>query len=305
MTLRLLLLGATALAVTAGCGSTAHTAAPVTKEWHSIGATLAGPLQPQSANACNRGAPACVAVVVGEMQARLDALAAACDHKAAFALMYLRVTQAVERATGSTAASGDRAYLAHLDAVFARFYFRAYDAWAADDRKSVPDAWQLAFAAAERRRVSGIGDLLLGMNAHISRDLPFAVAAVGLGTASSAERRRRSFEDVNGILRDVAPAMLREESRRFDPTVAHFTLPVLKTDAASLALLLGSWRNAALRDGGRLLNAATPAKRAAVARSIERNAVARAVVIAAATSRVPFSHAGRARDAFCRAHRGP
>ena len=303
MTSRCLLLGAIALALTAGCGSRARTVAPVSPAWRSIAATLAGPLQPRSANACNRGAPACVAAVVAEMQARLDALTAACDHKAAFALMYLRVTQAVERATSSaTATAGDRAYLAHLDAVFAQLYFKAYDAWAAGDQRVVPDAWQLAFTTAERRRVSGIGDLLLGMNAHISRDLPFAVAAVGLGSGSNAERRRRSFEGVNGILRDIAPRMLREESRRFDPTVAHFTLPVLKTDEGSLALLLSRWRDAALRDGRRLLDAATPARRAAVARSIERNAVARAVVIAAATSRVPFSSAGRARDAFCRAH---
>jgi hypothetical protein len=302
VTFRLLLLGATALAVTAGCGSPARTVAPTSKAWRSMAPTLTGPLQPRSANACNRGAPACVAAVVAEMQVRLDTLSTACDHKAAFALMYLRVTQAVEHATGTTATSGDRAYLAHLDAVFAQLYFRAYDAWAAGDGNAVPDAWRVAFATAERGRVSGIGDLLLGMNAHISRDLPFAVAAVGLGSGSNAERRRRSFEGVNGILRDIAPRMLREESRRFDPTVAHFTLPVLKTDEASLALLLSRWRDAALRDGRRLLDAATPARRAAVARSIERNAVARAVVIAAATSRVPFSAAGRARDAFCRAH---
>jgi Family of unknown function (DUF5995) len=300
-----LLLGATVLAVMAGCGSPARKAAPVTKAWHSVGATLTGPLQSQSPNSCNRGAPACVAVVVGEMQARLDALAAACDHQSAFALMYLRVTQAVEQATRARPTPGDRAYLAHLDAVFAQLYFRAYDAWARGDRKAVPDAWQLAFAAAERRRVSAIGDLLLGMNAHISRDLPFAVAAVGLGAGSTAESRRRSFEGVNRILEEVAPTMLREESSRFDPTVAHFTLPVLKADTTSLALLLGNWRDAALRDGRRLLEAATPAERAAVARSIERNAVARAVVIAAATSRVPFSAAGRSRDAFCRAQRGP
>jgi hypothetical protein len=214
--------------------------------------------------------------------------------------MYLRVTQAVGNGEKHPGTFADSAYLARLDAAFAGFYFTAIDAWRSDRRAAVPDAWKIAFELADRRRVSGVGDLLLGMNAHISRDLPFAVAQVGLQQVSRSGARK-SFEQVNGILRTVSEPMLRGVARRFDPTVADFTLPVLATNTGNLGLLLGRWRDDALRKAERLLNARTATQRAVVARSIEQTAVARAVVIAAATSRVPFSKAGHARDAYCRA----
>ena len=215
--------------------------------------------------------------------------------------MYLRVTEAVGNGEKHPGTFADGTYLARLDAAFAGFYFAAIDAWRNGRRAAVPDAWKIAFELADRRRVNGVGDLLLGMNAHISRDLPFAVARVGLQQASRAGARR-SFEQVNGILQRVSGPLLREAARRLDPTIADFTLPVLATNNGSLGLLLGRWRDDALRQADRLLKARTSAQRAVVARSIEQKAVARAVVIAAATSRVPFSEAGHARDAYCRSH---
>jgi hypothetical protein len=210
--------------------------------------------------------------------------------------MYLRVTQAVGRDEAEKASFADRPYLAHLDAVFARLYFDAFDAWTEGRHAAVPAAWQQAFQMADAKRVNGVGDLLLGMNAHISRDLPFAVAAIGGLDAG----RRRSFGQVNAVLEQVSRSILREESQRFDATIADFTLPILSANFDDFGVLMSSWRDAALRDGERLLSAATPAARAKVARSIEQTALARAVVIAAATSRVPFSRAGHAREAYCR-----
>lgn len=230
------------------------------------------------------------------MTRRVDRLTAACNHDGPFALMYLRVTEAVERDAGSFA---DGRYLNHLDAVFARLYFDAYDAWHGGRRSDVPEVWKVAFELAERGRVTGTGDLLLGMNAHISRDLPFAVAELGL-RRGRATAQRRSFGQVNSVLARISGAIVREAARRFDPTIATFTLPVLETNGDDLGLLLGRWREAALRDGERLLRARTPTERASVADAIEQTATARAVVIAAATARVPFSDAGRARDAYCR-----
>jgi hypothetical protein len=249
---------------------------------------------------CDDGTAGCVDRVVAEMERRLHGLAAACDHDAPFALMYLRVTQAVRRGETSPGANADAAYLARLDASFARLYFDAFDAWHGGRRSDVPDAWQVAFELADRRRVTGVGDLLLGMNAHISRDLPFAVAGLGFQPGRRSAQQE-SFAEVNGVLERVARPMLAETARRFDPTIAAFALPVLRANEGNLGVVLGRWRETALRDAERLLQAPTPARRAAIARSIERTAAARAAVIAAATSRVPFSKAGRARDAYCRA----
>jgi hypothetical protein len=256
------------------------------------------PWQPPAG--CAEGTPGCVDGVVAEMERRLDGLAAACDHDAPFALMYLRVTQAVRRGERSPGAYADAAYLARLDAGFARLYFDAFDAWHRGRRAHVPDAWQVAFELADRGRVTGVGDLLLGMNAHISRDLPFAVAGLGFQPGRRSAQQE-SFSQVNGVLERVARPMLRETARRFDPTIATFALPVLGASEGNLGILLGGWRATALRDAERLLDAPTAERRAAVARSIERTAAARAGVIAAATSRASFSKAGRARDAYCRA----
>jgi hypothetical protein len=243
---------------------------------------------------CNPGGVECIDAVVAEMTARYEPLAAACDHRSPFALMYLRVTEAVGAAERNGPLRADRDYLSYLDAVFAELYFDASDAWARGEHDAVPAAWQIAFEAAKRRRVSGIGDLLLGMNAHISRDLPFAVASIGLdGT------RAQAFAKINDILADVHAAILAEASERFDPTIAGFRLPALEIDAATVDLVLGRWRDTALVDGRRLLRARTPARRAAVVREIEDNAATRAAAIVASTSRVPFSAVGKARERFC------
>lgn len=250
---------------------------------------------------CNPGGVRCIDAVVGEMTSRFEPLAAACDHQAPFALMYLRVTEAVGREERSGSLRADRVYLSHLDAVFARLYFDAFDAWVSGEHDAVPAAWQIAFEAADRRRVSGIGNLLLGMNAHISRDLPFAVASIGLGEDSAG--RAEAFGKINGVLARVQAAILREASARFDPSIAGFRLPLLQVNAANVGPLIGRWRDEALSDGRRLLRADTPAARASVIRRIEDNAAGRAAVIVAATSRVPFSEAGKARESFCRSAR--
>ena len=156
------------------------TAGPWTgPEWRRVATTLGTRLDPGSSNPCARGAPSCMDAVVGEMGARLRPLAASCDHLAPFALMYMNVSREVR--TGVRAARyRSPPYVAHLDAVFASLYFHAIDTWRTGRRDLVPRAWRIAFSAAAARRVSGLGDMLLGMNAHISRDLPYALAAVGL-----------------------------------------------------------------------------------------------------------------------------
>jgi hypothetical protein len=209
--------------------------------------------------------------------------------------MYLRVTEAV-REDGTDRDDPGRAYVSHLDAVFAQLYFEAFDAWAERRYESLPAAWRMAFDAAERRRVSGIGNLLLGMNAHISRDLPFAVAAIGSVTKID---EKRSFDGVNVLLGRVAQPLLAEAAERFDPTIAAFRLPVLEIDQRTVSSLLGRWRDDAFRDARRLLEAETTGNRAAVEASIEDKAAWRAALVVAATSRVSFSDAGKARDRHC------
>jgi hypothetical protein len=93
---------------------------------------------------------------------------------------------------------------------------RAYGGWNAG--AAVPQAWQIAFAGARSGNMSGLGDLLLGMNAHINRDLPYVFAGLVLVTPDGASRKP-GHEKVDVFLNMVAPSLLAEEAARFDPTI--------------------------------------------------------------------------------------
>lgn len=271
-------------------------AIPPSERWEAIARGLGGPEAPGSPNVCNRGERACIEEVVREMRRRFDALAAACDHKAAFAFMYLQVTEAV--GGGGTSLFRDPEYLNHLDAVFAQLYFSAFDRHTRGADDDVPAAWRVAFEAADARRVTGLGDMLLGMNAHISRDLPFALAGIGLDTAEG-ESGRADYDRVNGLLADVQDPMLAAASDRLDPTIASFRLDALDFGATDVAELIATWRSEAYRNAQSLIAAPTPAERTRVTTRIERNAESRARVLEAATSYALLGETTVERDRHC------
>lgn len=270
------------------------------ERWREIAATLGGPEDPDSPNVCNRGEPECIEEVVREMTRRFDRLAAACDHRAAFAFMYLQVTEGV----GDEPARFDNeGYLNHLDAVFAQQYFSAYDNYVAGNLDDVPVAWRVAFQSAEREQVTGLGDMLVGMNAHISRDLPFALADIGLETASG-ESAKPDYDAVNALLADVQEPMLAAASERLDPTVGRFRVPAFDFGSEEVAGLLATWRSEAYRNAEALIEAPTPAARREVAATIERDAESRGRTLAAATSYALTGGSAEDRRAFCESRPG-
>jgi Family of unknown function (DUF5995) len=270
------------------------------ERWAAIAGALSGPVDPRSPNACNRGEQRCIDDIVSEMTRRYEALASACDHRAAFAFMYLRVTEAVGT---RRSVFREPTYLNHLDAVFAQLYFSPFDAYAAGKLDRVPIAWRVAFQTAERRQVSALGDMLLGMNAHISRDLPFALAEVGLRDAEGRSAKR-DFDRVNGLLRDVQQPMLDAVARRLDPAVKEFSVPAFGFSYQDVAELLGAWRSEAWRNAAALIEARTPAQRAAVTRRIETNAETRARLLQIATSYALLGGSTAERDRFCDSRSG-
>ena len=288
-----------------GCGSVAEYRAPLAQvdpdaAWSAIESTLTREVDARHPNPCSRGDERCIRAVVAEMQRRYEALAAVCDHRAAFALMYLRVTEGVEHPPPGR--FDDVAYLRHLDAVFARLYFRAYDTWESARTADVPPAWRIAFDAARRGRTTGIGDMLLGMNAHITRDLPFALVDAGL-SGSGGRSAKHDFDAVNDLLDDVQGPMLVEESRLFDPTISSVTLPVVGLRRGDIARLIAGWRSEAWQNARELLAAGSPSERAAIAARIEKDAAERARVIEAVTSHRLLGGSATARDAYCRSRR--
>jgi hypothetical protein len=248
---------------------------------------------PSETRACRVGEPACVRIVIRDMNRRFRPLARHCDHAAIFALAYLRTTETF-RDTLDTIGYADPASVIHEDAGFAELYFRAFDAFFRPGHHHhhaapVPPAWDIAFTAGATRSVTSAGDALLGFNAHIQRDLPFLLYDLDV------MGRPISHEDhtlVNDFLAQVD--VTAEIVARFDPTFGD------NADPAGLFALIVSWREIAFTNYLRLRDAPTPAARAAVAADIEAYAAGVAAGIAATTAYAPGQDSS-ARDAFCAA----
>lgn len=261
--------------------------------------------RPTSENLCVQGDIACVDAVINEMDARYQNLVASCDHNAMFALTYLRTTEAYRRAIEDPLFFTDTAFINHQDAVFARYYFEAWDAYRAGDLGSVPIAWQLAFDAADRRSVAGLGNLLLGMSAHVNRDLPYVLAAIGL-KKPNGRSRKPDHDTVNRFLIGVIGPLFAEAAARLDPTVDDVNLRITTIDEAAAVQLLFAWRELAWRNAERLVAARTPAQRRFVENTIELAATLEAQTLIAAFAYGPLRpNAAAKRDAYCAAHATP
>lgn len=254
---------------------------------------------PSSADDCKAGRTRCVEEVIREMQRRFAPLADSCDHDAIFSLAYLRTTEAYRKAIRDRTFFSETTWVNHLDAVFAAVYFDAFDAWHATPPRPAPGAWSEAFQAADAKAVSGTGNLLLGMNAHVQRDLPFVLEAVGLRKRNGASRKP-DYDKVNRILDQIYRPLLAEIARRFDPTVNERDLPT-PYDNFAIFQVLPLWRELAWHNAERLRLAPTPAARAAEAARIEAYATSQAQSIRAGSTYPPPQDSG-ARDAYCAAH---
>jgi hypothetical protein len=267
--------------------------------WTALLPALSMPYDAASPDDCVAGRAGCVDKTIREMTRRFDRLASSCDHNAIFSLVYLRVTEEYRR-TIATPFFDDTPFVNYEDGIFARYYFAAYDAWAAGRTADVPPAWRAAFDAAGDREVSAVGDLLLGINAHVQRDLPFVLYSIGL-VAPDGSSRKPDHDRVDEILNRVIDDVIAEIARRFDPTIEDTNLPTT-LDEFTLFQTLVAWRETAWRNAELLAAAPSAAARDLVASQIEREAASEAAAIRLSTQYLPLSRAGAARDAYCAAH---
>ena len=269
--------------------------------WTALLPGLATEYEPDSDNDCAAGRTRCVDAVIREMKRRFDPLAAACDHDAIFSLTYLRTTEEYRRTIDDPTFFEDTSFVTHEDAVFARYYFEAYDNWDAGRRDEVPPAWAIAFRAADARAVSAAGNIALGINAHVQRDLPFVLAAIGL-VKPDGSSRKPDHDRVDEFLNRVEDELYPEIARRFDPTVDDTELPGT-ADNLAVFQLIPTWREIAWRNAERLVAAPTAAARAQVAADIEAYAASQAATLRATYGYGPLGSSA-ARDAYCAVHHG-
>lgn len=275
---------------------------PLFLDWSSLLPSLTDTYVASSENDCVSGKPNCLDVTIKEMERRFSPLAQACDHNAVFALAYLRTTQTYGWARDQEGFFADTPFVNHEDAVFARYYFDAYDDWAAGRRSEVPKAWLTAFDAAAGHKVSGVGNVFLGMNAHVNRDLPFVLAAIGL-TAPDGSSRKPDHDKVNQFLNAVINPLLAEEAARFDAGADDLADPLLLGYTTTFQML-AAWREMAWRNAERLVSAPDDSARTQVAQSIENYADVTAQTIKLATSYIWPLTTSKARDTYCTTHNG-
>ena len=247
---------------------------------------------------CPDGEPSCPEAVILEMYERWRPLSQSCDHRAVFALTYLRTTEEYFRTvTADPGFFADPPWVSHEDAVFAEFYFNAEDDYSGAGGE-VPEAWRIAFEAARSPDLTGAGDLFLGMSAHINRDLPYTLGAVGL-VAPDGGSRKSDHDRVNFFLNRIADPLQRELGERYDPFFTLTDAEPSPFDEIGILQLVRSWRQAAWQNAEMLVNAADDSQRGLASDWIEAYSTLAARGIVAANT-VPGY--GKTRDEWCADH---
>lgn len=238
--------------------------------------------------------PAVLDGVLREMTQRLDPLTAACDHNALFAATYLLTTRTV-RAAAVAGEFDSPEFISHFAEAFAARYFDSRDAWISGNISDIPEAWVVAYEASDDRRVSSVGDLLLGMNAHISRDLAFVVADT---IPVEDDSRERDFLHFNDLVARAGPEILETLRTVYDPTITAL-VPFGLFGGSSFEALITTWRAESYANGRLMASAATAADREIVAARVEEIAAQRAQLIRLATNYLPVIGDVSGRDDRC------
>lgn len=259
---------------------------------------LPTPYRPYTGTICPGGEDSCIDDVISEMETRLAPFAQSCSHHAIFSLAYLRVTENVRDANRS-GYFADRAWLNRLDTVFADMYFRTMDAFFA--HRPVPPAWTVALEDTQNRKLNGLGNFMMNMNAHINNDFPRALVAVGL-TAPDGTTRKPDHNAYNQRLDSLYRPVFIEESQRFDPAFDMYHVGPVEGTAAGV--IMRGWREGVWRNAEMIANARTPGELRLVNQWINNYALGQAKLIESMPIFRATTASNAARDTWCAAHHG-
>jgi hypothetical protein len=273
---RVWLIGALVLILSGGAARPALAASyddPFFLGWTSFLPEVPGDFTATTENNCPKGSFKCVDNVVKEMTRRWEQLA--CDHNGPFSFVYLITTMQYREAAHMEGFFDDVEFVNHEDAVFADYYFEAYDDWTHNRMDQVPPAWRVAFHAAESGSVTGYGDMILGMNAHINRDLPFVLNAIGL-TAPDGTSRKADHDKVDDFLNEAGKIAMGKAAQIYDAAIDDSDMLFTTLDNTLTLSLIEEWREEAWRKAEMLRDAPTLADKLDVARYIEEEAAMKA-----------------------------
>ena len=217
-----------------------------------------------------------------------------CDHRAVFPTVYRLLTKQTRLQLEEDPSVFDDPAGLGFEAL--QFY-ALYDEMITDHLAGRPiaPAWQTAMDAANSGNWSGGHDMLLAINAHVQRDMPFAVANTGL-TLPNGKSRKRDHDRFNTVLNTAYPIIVREVGRRYDPLmtiVANLGLPVNLVSQQLVAV----WREGVWRNAERLSVSQEPTWQSLTHESIELQA--NLTAIAMKVGETPQRRS--LRDAYCEA----
>jgi hypothetical protein len=169
-----------------------------------------------------------------------------CDHRAVFPTVYRLLTQETRwQMEINPNIFQDPAGLGQEAVEFYRLYEQMIRAHLAGD--IIPPAWQLVMDVAQQGDWTAGHDMLMAINAHVQRDMPFAVAKTGL-TLPDGSSRKADHDLFNEILNRAYPRIVQAVGQRYDPimlTVGSLGVPGNLAAMQLVALWReGVWRNA-------------------------------------------------------------
>ncbi len=148
--------------------------------------------------------------LIGDVAAGLTALdrqfRSTQDLRGLFVIAYITMTDTLAQWVDQ-GVFADNQVMARYVVAFANEYRRSLAHWVDGDRVRVPVAWQQSFAACEVRSAGIFRCLMLGINAHMNRDLPYAVIKAGVDL-----HRTSDYEDhvrIDDVLRLNMPLVRR------------------------------------------------------------------------------------------------
>jgi hypothetical protein len=182
-----------------------------------------------------------------------------------FAALYRTVTSRV-RAGIIRGTFEDGTRMNRFDTAFGNRYFAALDAVA--EARRPPRAWRVAFGAEARPATTILQHCLLGVNAHINFDLPFAAVAAAPGV--SLPTLWNDYDAINRILTQTF-AEVQELIGRFSPLLYILDHVGGRSDEAIASFSIVTARDEAWHEATRLaLESGLELERAT--RSLDRRA---------------------------------
>lgn len=207
------------------------------------------------------------------------------DRRSIFVTLY-GVVSAEMRDRVARRAFEDSEWVHRYAVAFANLYREALDDYDAGNRERVPKAWRLCFDAARAQSGLVLTDMLLGVNAHVNHDLPYALH--GISIEPDRDKRYRDHSAVNAVLGAVTERATEQISNLYAPGIAGLDIVAGNLDEVTSAFSLEVARESAWDSALSLANARSDGERNRAMRMIGIRAAAIARLLRAPALHPPL-----------------